>query len=135
MTARAIKCPSPCGGYVVEIVRDRIVVDCAICGRAGRFTPTGARALARELAGPLGRFQTTAPRAERLRLAANLKAAADKLQGRPPAKSRKPRNQWSAPCGCSYRRYPRSSVNSPCSAHNAATNAAKVLAPANRRYV
>jgi len=80
MTARrAIRCPSPCGGYIVEIVRDRIAVNCAICGPCGRFTPTGARKLAGELRGPLGRFQTTAPRAERLRLAALLGEAATKL--------------------------------------------------------
>jgi hypothetical protein len=82
MATRAIKCPSPCGGYVVEIVRDQIAVDCAICGPCGRFTPTGARKLAAELAGVLGRFQTTAPRAERLRLAKLLKAAAGTLEAR-----------------------------------------------------
>lgn len=82
MTRRRALCPSPCGSYTVRIHRDRIIVNCAICGDAGRLSPNGARSLATELRGPLGRFQTTAPRAERLRLASLLTAAAGKLEAR-----------------------------------------------------
>jgi hypothetical protein len=80
MAIRSIRCPSPCGGYTVEIARDRIVVECAICGPAGRFTPTGARRLANVLRGPLSRFETTAPRAERLRLGELLRKYATVLE-------------------------------------------------------
>lgn len=82
MTRRRALCPSPCGSYTVRIHRDAIVVNCAICGDAGRYAPNAARSLATELRGPLGRFQTTAPRAERLRLASLLNAAAIKLEAR-----------------------------------------------------
>jgi len=78
--ATKLPCPSPCGGYVVEIIRDCVAVNCAICGPAGRFSPSGARRLAAELAGPLGRFQTTAPRAERIRLAELLRKSATALE-------------------------------------------------------
>jgi hypothetical protein len=75
-------CPSPCGSYTVRIENDRIVVNCAMCGDAGRYAPAGARRLAAALEGPLGRFETTAPRPERLRLAKLLRVAAAKLTAR-----------------------------------------------------
>ena len=75
-------CPSPCGSYTVRIENDRIVVNCAMCGDAGRYAPAGARRLAAALEGPLGRFETTAPRPERLRLAKLLRAEAAELEAR-----------------------------------------------------
>jgi len=75
-------CPSPCGSYTVRIENDRIVVNCAMCGDSGKYAPAGARRLAAELEGPLGRFQTTAPRPERLRLAKLLRASALELEAK-----------------------------------------------------
>lgn len=82
-------CRSRCGGYIVEIIRDRIVVECGICGPAGRFSPSGARKLATELRGILGRFQTTALRQERFRLAALLLEEATELEARRKARRRR----------------------------------------------
>lgn len=139
MSKRGIRCPAPCGGYVVDVVRNQIRVTCAICGPAGRFTSTGARKLAKEIAGPLGRFQTTAPRAERLRLAQLLRVAAAGLEAarfavRLAARSRARRESaTTAGCGCVYQRPNRSSsLNAPCPRHDYRTNAARAIVSRRR---
>lgn len=74
--------PATCGGYTVAIAGGRIRVRCQVCGPTAALSPNGARRLAAALAGPLGRFQTPAPRAERYRLAGLLRAAARAVEGR-----------------------------------------------------
>lgn len=64
-----------CGGYKVSVARGRVIVRCRVCGTS-TFSRTGARRLAAILRGPLGRFETRAPRGERLRLATLLTAVA-----------------------------------------------------------
>ncbi|MDB4956567.1 MAG: hypothetical protein JWO36_4136 [Myxococcales bacterium] len=65
-----------CGGYRVTIRRGRIRVRCGVCGPAQNYSPRAARFVADWLTGPLGRFETTAPREERFRLAELLVEAA-----------------------------------------------------------
>lgn len=69
-----------CGGYEVDRIGGKVIVQCARCGPCGTFPPEGALELAAVLVGPLGRFETTAPRAERLRLAELLRAAAAPIE-------------------------------------------------------
>ncbi len=84
--------PLGCGGFTVDIKAGGtarrpsttfwIFVNCQRCGNYDRFSALEARALAAVLAGPFGRFETPAPRAERIRLAGLLTAAAEDLAGR-----------------------------------------------------
>lgn len=67
-----------CGGYRVRVVRGRIVVYCRDCAPRS-LARTAAVRLATRLRGVLGRFETPAPRAERLRLAGLLDRAAKRL--------------------------------------------------------
>lgn len=67
-----------CGDYRVSIARRRVVVWCRAC-RVSTFSRTGARKLAEVLAGPLGRFETRAPREERQQLAQDLRRVARRL--------------------------------------------------------
>lgn len=64
-----------CGGYRVSVSRGRIIVRCRACGPS-TLSKTGARRLAAVLGGPLARFETKAPRADRLQLAADLRRVA-----------------------------------------------------------
>lgn len=73
-------CRRPCGGYTVAIRRRRIYVTCGVCGESGPFSVSAARTLARRVEGLLGRFETPAPRAERIRLAGLLRSAANVIE-------------------------------------------------------
>lgn len=76
MSRRSRRSGPRCGGYRVTRRGGRILVRCAVCGPCGRLTAAGARRLAAQLRGLFGRFETTAPRPERLRLADLLERAA-----------------------------------------------------------
>jgi hypothetical protein len=54
----------------VRVVRGEIVVTCHLCGPSEVKRPI---ALAKALEGPLGRFETSATRDERLRLASEIR--------------------------------------------------------------
>jgi hypothetical protein len=70
-----------CGDYDVYVTAGgKIGVTCGSCGFAGSYTVHGARRLAATLAGVFGRFETNAPRPERLRLAKLLRERATALE-------------------------------------------------------